>query len=61
MLQLFFFLIIIRECECECARACVVCVCVCGHGFGMLCQEGGANGCLGGVMDKSLIALEVVL
>lgn len=57
MLQLFFFLIIIRGCECECA--CVVCVC--GHGFGMLCQEGGANGCLGGVMDKSLIALEVVL
>lgn len=36
-------------------------LCVCGHGFGMLCQEGGANGCLGGVMDKSLIALEVVL
>lgn len=22
-----------------------------GHGFGLLCQEGGVNGCLGGVMD----------
>lgn len=29
--------------------------------FGMLCQEGGVNGCLGGIMDKSLIALEKVL
>lgn len=26
--------------------------CVCwGHGFGLLCQEGWGNGCLGGVMD----------
>lgn len=32
-----------------------VCLCMCvdrgGHGFGLLCQEGGVNGCLGGVMD----------
>lgn len=32
-----------------------VCVCVWigggGHGFGLLCQVGGVNGCLGGVMD----------
>lgn len=27
-----------------------VCVCVCVW-VGLLCQEGGVNGCLGGVMD----------
>lgn len=35
-------------CVCECMRECVR------WGlrfFGLLCQEGGVNGCLGGVMD----------
>lgn len=45
----FLFLTILHGCTYVCVY---VCACVgWGYGFGLLCQEGGLNGFLGGVMD----------